>query len=287
MYRLGVKKAMNWYTTHMKVAIINDIHASNTRRNERLVSDLALEKLATTLEGIKQLNPDYLLILGDLIFNIDASHDAQYLEKVLTQLEPFKDNCIITSGNHEGRSMGLESLQGSVKQAGFNTRLYGLVEEAGRSLIYLGSNETQQNGKRHDFLPEEQLHWLDETLSKLETEVIICMHHFPFPTPHRYNYYVEVGGADHSYIQNTDQLQLVLKKHLNKVKLILCAHSHWLQYNQTTLVPLLSLPAYSENLLSEVGESTHPQSWSLLDWQEAIQVNCFSGGKYSWGQVVF
>jgi hypothetical protein len=209
------------------------------------------------------------------------------LNQVLAKLKPIKDRCFVTSGNHEGRGLGLTRFEHTLKDNEFTHDIYGVIEDEDRAVVYLSSSETQQEDQRYDFLPADQIEWLDQTLSALSKPVIICSHHFLVPSPHQYNFYIEVTGSDNTAVRNMNQVEVVLKKHQDKIKLLVCAHSHWLDYDSTSFLPVLSLPSYSENILSEAKPDVHPRTWSLLDWQSnTIKVNCFSGEKFSWGQVV-
>lgn len=271
----------------MKIAVLNDIHASTKRRSDRLLSEKALTLLPDTIRAIQRHQPDYVLVLGDLIQNVDQSHDGAMLDQVLKQFEPIKDICLVASGNHEGRGLGLDYLKETLKKHGFKTGLYGLVEQKDKAFLYLSSSETRETGSRYDFLPSEQVTWLDQTLESLQTPSILFSHHFLLESPHRYNFYIEVTGSNNSAIKNGDEVQAVLQKHVEKIKLLVCAHSHWLNYDQTQFLPVLGLPAYSENILSEIQIAAHLQAWSLIEWEAtSIKVNCFSGERFSWAQVI-
>lgn len=271
----------------MRIAVINDIHASQTRRSDRLPSDQALTNLAQTISYIATYQPDYVIVLGDLVQNLDPDHDGQIIDQVLELFQPIAAQCYITSGNHEGRGIGLSQLSTLLKKHGFRDQLYGLVQETDQAFIYLSTSETRATGERHDFLPENQAQWLTHTLNTLSTPTLLFAHHYLLPTPHRHNFYIEVSGTNYSTIKNGALIEPALVANRKKIKVLISGHSHWFTFDQTTIIPTVGLPAYSENIVSDIQADLHPQSWTLIDWtDQQLKVNVFSGPRYSWGQIV-
>jgi 3',5'-cyclic AMP phosphodiesterase CpdA len=260
----------------MRLVILNDLHAGDKARNPRVASHRVWDALADTLPFIQKLMPDRVLLLGDLIQNSSKAEDVMLLRRMLSALLPLRDQAVFALGNHESRGLGAEMTQILLSEQGFNDELYGIHDLDDANLVWLSTAQEGEHETRRDFLPDEQVTWLRKTLPQLKKPTILFSHHGLFPQRLSGNFYYEKSHTDRMTIQNADEVALLLKETKN-IPLLVQGHTHWLSMNLMNKVPILTLPAFTENLYWE-GEEIIPAHYTLIESdKEMIHVRVYSG----------
>lgn len=260
----------------MRLIILNDLHAGDTARNPRVASHKVWDALEDVLPLIQELEPDKVLLLGDLIQNKNMAEDVVLLRRVLNSLLPLRNKAIFALGNHESRDLGAEMTQIILREQGFDDTLYGLESFTDMNLLWLSTQQLGKGEDRSDVLPTEQVTWLKETLSTLKKPTLLCAHHGLLPQKLEGNFYFEHGHVDRMTIQNWKELEPIIEDS-QLVPLIVQGHAHWLSMSLMHHVPMLTLPSFVENLYWE-GEDILPAHYTLIESdKKMIRVRIYSG----------
>lgn len=118
------------------------------------------------LQAAKDLQPDRLVITGDLCMNTGVEDAYQWIKAQLDKTAiPYE----VISGNHDDPAMMAEvfDLQSFLRQG----ELYFSREWNGRQVLFL---DTTVAG-----MTEKQLEWLRRQLSLMQDDALIFMHHPP------------------------------------------------------------------------------------------------------------
>lgn len=260
----------------MRLVVLNDLHASDTARNARVASHKVWDVLEDVVEDILEHKPDRVLLLGDLIQNKSVPSDVELLRHILKVLSPLRETSIFAMGNHESRDLGTEMTQILLREQGFDESLFGLHEFTDMNLVWLSTVQEGKHEERSDFLPQDQVGWLKETLPALRKPTLLCAHHGLLPQRLIGNFYFEHGKYDRMTIQNWKEVAPLLEQ-CEHVPLIVQGHAHWLSLSLMHSMPVLTLPAFSENLYWE-GQDILPAHYTLIESdEEMIHVRIYSG----------
>lgn len=260
----------------MRLVILNDLHAGELARNPRVASNKVWSALEKTLPYIQALDPDRVLLLGDLIQNKDTASDVELFRRVLEILSPLREKAIFSMGNHESRGLGMEMTQILLREQGFDDTLFGLQELGDANLLWLSTHQEGKHEDRSDYLPQEQLNWLSEKITQLKKPTLLFAHHGLLPQRLEGNFYFEHGHVDRMTIQNWKDFSSTLKS-TEQIPLIVQGHAHWLSFNGMHSVPMLTLPSFVENMYWQ-GEDVVPAHYTLIETDETtVHVRVYSG----------
>jgi Icc protein len=197
----------------MLIAQLSDPHflPENVRLFGRLDSG---GHLARAVAHLNALEPDAVLITGDLTNDGDASVYAAFAAIVDRLRAPF----FVLTGNHDDRELMRARFGGE----GFGARylpdsgpLCYAIERFALRLIAL---DTAVPGEPWGRLGPEQLAWLDAQLAAVpDKPTLVALHHPPFRTG--------IGHLDHSMLRDADALAAVIGRH-SHVERVLCGHVH-------------------------------------------------------------
>ncbi len=218
---------------NFRFAIASDLHIATpptiwnhpSRFHLVEISISALEKVFNHLE---QLQIDFLLIPGDLTQDGEVENH-QWLEK---RLESLPYPVYVVPGNHDVPNLnpidgkiGFQDFPYYYRKYGYNNpkQIYYSHEIfPGLQLIGLNSNQFNSEGKQLGCLDEQQLIWLEQTLTEVQDKFIILMvhhnviEHLPGQSSH------QLGKR--YMLDNAPKLLNILKQF--GVKLIFTGHLH-------------------------------------------------------------
>ena len=109
-----------------KIVVLNDLHVSTKSRSQnRTLGQVVLEVLPEVMAFIWAKKPDKIIFLGDILQQRDNKSDILIMNDILSILEPYKENIIFTTGNHEARGMGIDAFSKILERRDFDNRVYG------------------------------------------------------------------------------------------------------------------------------------------------------------------
>ena len=180
----------------MIIVQLSDLHVG---------SQFLQEKFETVVEEVNQLQPDVIVITGDLT---NEGLMKEY-ENCKTLLNKFKTKKIISiSGNHDYRNTGYLLFK---KFFPFET-VNELDEDV--VLVTLGTSRPDRNVGEVGY---RQNLWLERTMKKYQNKVkILAMHHHLVAIP-------DTGSDQLTVVDAGDVLRTILD---TSVDLVLCGHKH-------------------------------------------------------------
>lgn len=203
----------------MKIVQISDLHVG---------SQFLEEKFNVLVNEINKLNPDVIVITGDLT---NEGLMKEY-EKCKSLLEKFNTKKIIAiSGNHDYRNTGYLLFK---KFFPFQT-----VNELGDDVVLVTVGTARPDRNEGEVGYRQNL-WLERTMKKYKDKVkIVAMHHHLIAIP-------DTGSNQLTVVDAGDVLRTVLD---SKVDVVLCGHKHrpW-AWNFGTLTVVNAGTATSERV---------------------------------------
>ena len=177
------------------------------------------ENLKHILSDIKNREFDALLISGDLTHNGTPS-SYKKLQKYLAVID---SDIHVMPGNHDDK--------GNLSVA-FNAELQNTFQLGDWQIITLDS---VQINKVSGLLTEEQLHFLDDTISNSKAQyIVVCLHH-PIVS-------MNSDWDDELSLENPDDLFEIVGQH-SKVRAILWGHAHQSEAFEHKGTSLFSCPS--------------------------------------------
>ncbi len=203
----------------MLIVQISDLHVG---------SQFLQEKFDQLVEEVNQLNPDVILVTGDLT----NEGLMQEYEQCKTLLTHFNTKKIITiSGNHDYRNTGYLLFKKFFPFDAINELNDDIV------LVTLGTARPDRNEGEVGY---RQNLWLERTMKKYKDKVkILAMHHHLIAIP-------DTGSDQLTVVDAGDVLRTILD---TGVDLVLCGHKHrpW-EWNFGKLMVVNAGTATSERL---------------------------------------
>ncbi len=180
----------------MIIVQISDLHVG---------SQFLPEKFETLVNEVNQLNPDFIVVTGDLT-NEGLMKEYEQCKDLLTKIHAKK--IITISGNHDYRNTGYLLFK---KYFPFET-----VNELNDKvvLVTLGTARPDRNEGEVGY---RQNLWLERTMKKYKDKVkILAMHHHLVAIP-------DTGSDQLTVVDAGDVLRTILD---TGVDLVLCGHKH-------------------------------------------------------------
>ena len=180
----------------MQIVQISDLHVG---------SQFLQEKFDILVEEVNELNPDVIIITGDLT---NEGLMKEY-EQCKSLLKKFNTKKIITiSGNHDYRNTGYLLFK---KFFPFET-----VNELSDDVVLVTVGTARPDRNEGEVGYRQNL-WLERTMKKYKDKVkIVAMHHHLIAIP-------DTGSDQLTVVDAGDVLRTVLD---SKVDVVLCGHKH-------------------------------------------------------------
>ena len=204
----------------LKFAQISDIHYSVGR------DDTSYKLLSHTKELLddavnqinKQKNIKFVVVTGD---GIDTP-DKRALDGMISGLNNLNSPWYITLGNHDTAPSSyinklnfFKTIRAKNSNFTFNSTYYTFKPQRGYRVIVM-DGASNEGRSPHGAYSEEELQWLDDTLSKSQKDVVLIFQHFPIVTPY--------DSKSHE-VRNADEYMDVLKKYKMPIALF-SGHYH-------------------------------------------------------------
>ncbi|MBL1208467.1 metallophosphoesterase [Geminocystis sp. GBBB08] len=218
---------------NVRFAIASDLHIAlpetiDFNANRFHLTQLSIPALEVVLQHLSTLNLDFLLLPGDLTQDGEKVNHRWLQKKLATLPYPV----YVIPGNHDVPSLtgndttiAFTDFPHYYQQFGYentNKLDYTCEIAKGLQLVALNSNQFNAQGKQLGCLRENQLIWLEETLSHLQDKLIFLMihhnviEHLPQQSDH-------VLGQRYM-LDNASDLLTILEKY--QVKFIFTGHLH-------------------------------------------------------------
>lgn len=204
----------------IRVGVIADLHVD-------LIPDGA-ERLDAFLGEMAKSKPDALLQMGDFAFAKKAN------QMIVDRFNKAHETTLHVIGNHDTDG-GLSKKQ-CLESWGMKSTYYH-HELKGLHFIVLDANEkgsAKHKGGYPQFIGEDQVAWLEKTLSELKGPVVIVSHQ-PIAGPYP--------------IDNAGEVQKILSKHSDKVVLAMNGHTHIDLLTEVGGIPYLHINSASYHWL--------------------------------------
>ena len=180
----------------MIIVQLSDLHVG---------SQFLPEVFETVVKEVNELNPDVIVITGDLT-NEGLIKEYEECKKLVSK---FNTKKIITiSGNHDYRNTGYLAFK---KYFPFET-----INELGKNVVVVTVGTSRPDRNEGEVGYRQNL-WLERTLKKYKNRIkIVAMHHHLIGIP-------DTGSDRLTAIDAGDVLRTILE---TKVDLVLCGHKH-------------------------------------------------------------
>ena len=232
----------------MRIAQISDIHADDTD---------SFKRLDRALDWLRQLEPDALIVSGDLS---DPPRRAVYNE-VRERLQWLNTHLQVVPGNVDDR----ELLREAFHQPGVSTENgpFNSVATVGGAVRLIGLDVTVPGAHHGDAAPI--LPWLREQLNCGGAPALIFMHQHPFMCG--------IDKKDKNKCRSAEELSLVIGTASDPVLAITCGHVHRPMFTRFANLPATMSPSITgANKLRLDGrepETTDPSGLLVHHYAEA------------------
>lgn len=180
----------------MKIVQLSDLHVGSQFQND------VFEVL---LAEVNQLNPDAIIITGDLT-NEGLIKEYKKAKELVSRFTAKK--IIAISGNHDYRTTGYLAFK---KFFPFET-----VNELGKDVVIVTLGTARPDRNEGEVGYRQNL-WLERTMKKYKHRIkILAMHHHLIPIP-------DTGSDQLTVVDAGDVLRTTLD---TQVDLVLCGHKH-------------------------------------------------------------
>ena len=238
------------------IAHISDLHVSRADFDEEIFMKAAAE--------INQLNPDMIILTGDLT---DNGYYKEF-EQVTKYLEVFEAPLFAVPGNHDARNLGYQTFEELIGE-----RSWKLTLGDDLTVIGLDSSTPDENGGH---IGRPQHLWLEHQLDECvinEHFTIVALHHHVIPIPQT--------GRERNILTDSGDILKTLTTH--EVDLVLSGHKHvpniW-KINETVIVNAGSFSSYKLR-------GKNPNSYivyNISDDEIEIYLNNVGGERFLYGK---
>ena len=192
----------------LRIAQVSDVHFGGAL-------SLPAETMARVAEDIRGIDPDVVVVAGDLTY---TGYEWEY-EEAAAWLQTIEFPQIVIPGNHDGRNVGrvhFRRLFGepfSRYRAAFDAERVERLRATGFSIVALDSSEPDLDEGR---VGEERYPWIRDGLDEPDDIKIVAVHHHLISVPGT--------GRERNIVHDAGDLLLTLTR--MDVDLILSGHKH-------------------------------------------------------------
>lgn len=188
----------------MTIAQITDLHIGT--QNENTLSVDVRHNFLMILGELKKLEPDYIIITGDLCFDTGKIEIYKWIKAKLDKLEI---QYILIPGNHDDRAMMREVFEIDYTQE--QEEIFFAKRLGKQRALFLDSSQAMMS--------EVQLKWLKRQLKQSADENLLIFTHYP-------PFKVGVPFMDMNYtFQNSAETIEILSSYPSNIFLF-CGHYH-------------------------------------------------------------
>lgn len=213
----------------MKVGIISDIHLRSA--HERAV----MAELERALDRLDAIDPDHLVVLGDLIEDEDPETDRRHVRTVRAAFDGLGVPVTYLLGNHDVERLSRADLRDLLSVERFDGRIEG------SDLFYLDSSAPERSGAQ-GAVSEEQLAFLDRELADAEGAVVFVHHPLGYRDLSGNHWFAE--EPERAFCGNKREVNDVLARH--DVRAVVNGHVHETAHVRYRGVDHLTVSAFAK-----------------------------------------
>lgn len=228
--QLNVLLAQNKSNDEIVIAFLTDIHVQPERN--------AIEGFKKAIQKVNEINPDYVITGGDLIFdalavNFERADSLFNIYKELVKL--IKAPVYNTMGNHEifgwyeksGVPRDHKYFGKKLFEAKIGKTYYAADLKHVKLFVLDSIEELPEKGRYYGYVNKEQLNWLKNELSKTDTSAfLIVVSHIPLLTSFSQIRNGSMAANDRGLVvENSKEVLDLFKRH--NLRLVLQGHLHF------------------------------------------------------------
>lgn len=251
----------------MRFALITDVHfgppayfAGKLRKLSHQSGALCRAFVRTTNERDR---PDLVVNLGDVIEDSNRERDLAHYAEFMNVAGDLEAPLLHVAGNHDTINLTEQDLRGLWRHSG---PLHYSRRVAGVDFVVLHTQETKDVAVH---LPDEQLAWLAEELTRVRWPCVVLMHHPASELVLTGNRWFE--RAPHiCRVAERRKLREILRAS-GKVIAVFNGHVHWNHCDVIDGIPYVTLQSLIENLDDDApGRPARASALCELDAQRLL-----------------
>lgn len=228
--QLNVLLAQNKSNDEIVIAFLTDIHVQPERN--------AIEGFKKAIQKVNEINPDYVITGGDLIFDALAVNfeRADSLFNIYNELvKLIKAPVYNTMGNHEifgwyeksGVPRDHKYFGKKLFEAKIGKTFYSVDLKHIKLFVLDSIEELPEKGRYYGYVNEDQLNWLKNELNKTDTSAfLIVVSHIPLLTSFSQIRNGSMAANDRGLVvENSKEVLDLFKRH--NLRLVLQGHLHF------------------------------------------------------------
>lgn len=228
--QLNVLLAQNKSNDEIVIAFLTDIHVQPERN--------AIEGFKKAIQKVNEINPDYVITGGDLIFDALAVNfeRADSLFNIYNELvKLIKAPVYNTMGNHEifgwyeksGVPRDHKYFGKKLFEAKIGKTFYSVDLKHIKLFVLDSIEELPEKGRYYGYVNEDQLNWLKNELNKTDTSAfLIVVSHIPLLTSFSQIRNGSMAANDRGLVvENSEEVLDLFKRH--NLRLVLQGHLHF------------------------------------------------------------
>ena len=225
----------------MRFAILSDIHkgpeayCGDVLQKINKEVDIFLDKFVEEMN--ENTNPEFVLVLGDLIEDKDKINDIKNMKSVINLLNKLKCSVYYVAGNHDLTNLSEDEVKNLFNQK----ELYYSFEEGEFHFIVLFA-ELKGNAVP---ISDEQKEWLQKDLNKTKKKCIIFTHRGLAEQDLKENIWFK-DNPGWAFIPNRDEIKKILEDS-GKVLAVFNGHLHWDKKHIENNIPYFTIQSLIEN----------------------------------------
>jgi 3',5'-cyclic AMP phosphodiesterase CpdA len=259
------------YPSKKKISfgIITDLHFANRQNTGSRYYSQSKTKLINAIQDFSKKNLDFLIELGDLKDQGDPPEKAEtltYLDEIENTFQSFKGPVYHVLGNHDMDSISKYNFLNHTNNFGKGKaqNYYSFIQN-GIKFIVLDANYNQDgsdyNSGNFDWtyskIPENQLKWLQNELSKENSQSIVFIHQLLDSFS---------GISELVCVKNAEEVITILEKSKN-VLAVFQGHHHEGHYSFRNGIHYFTMKAMVEGALPD------NNSYAIVEIDNELNIN--------------
>ncbi|QRM32382.1 metallophosphoesterase [Microvirga sp. VF16] len=259
----------------LRIAVIADIHAGETRSN--IQSEQAPQLLENFVSEANARSVELIVSLGDNINAASADEDRRYLQRVAKIFSRSAAPVVSVFGNNELKFLG-RSETARILDCTLDSEIR---DASGWSLIFWRP-DCELSLTKGLILSDDDLAWLDDALSKAKFPAVLFVHAPIDDHSMVGNYYFE-NHKDLATYTNGRAARALLEQS-GKVVLVLSGHTHWHACSTIGGIHYRTIPSLTDTF-EHSGEAS--EAWAILDLTtQTIALEVFGREPMRWSVPV-
>ena len=238
--------------THIKFAIINDIHLgpADSGHYNGVQRKLVAQAERLVRKFVEEMNtkekPAFVVNLGDTIEDVNNKEtDLHYFKRAVELLSGLKMPLYSLVGNHDIRTLTQQEIAGMLG----HERMYYSFDNGGFHFVVLSfemtGDHTHNLGDISAVVPKNQMEWLERDLASTKNSTVVFVHYGLADDDMKGNFWFETMPSI-ATLDNRAEVRKVLETS-GKVRAVITAHQHWNRMFVHNKIPYFTVTSLIEN----------------------------------------